>query len=148
MESWNWWLVWLFSRLVYKSTLEFKKDVLGFSKANTPKWSLSLWMSALLIPNEALETTSIFCIFTDSYTTKWIRDWSIFSSKFPKQHDSLFDYSCFLLDLQTWNCFCFDLQNWQNNFRFTTLTKHGINYTNCCIALEILKKIWISLVFI
>ena len=37
---------------------------------------------------------------------------------------------------------------WQNNFRFTTLTKYGNNWTNYRIALEILKKIWISLVFI
>ena len=29
-------------------------------------------------------------------TAKWIWDWSIFSSKFPKQYDSLFDYSCVL----------------------------------------------------
>ena len=35
-----------------------------------------------------------------------------------------------------------------NNFRFTTLTKHVNNETNWRIALEILKKIWISLMFI
>ena len=29
-------------------------------------------------------------------TAKWIQDWSIFSSKFPKQYNILFAYSLFL----------------------------------------------------
>ena len=32
--------------------------------------------------------------------------------------------------------------------RLTTLTKHVKNQTNCCIALEKMKKIYICLVFI
>ena len=44
--------------------------------------------------------------------------------------------------------FCKSANQNKNNFRFTTLTKHVNNQTNCCIALEKLKKIWICLVFI
>ena len=29
----------------------------------------------------------------NNITAKWIRDWSVLSSKFPEQYDSLFDYS-------------------------------------------------------
>ena len=36
----------------------------------------------------------------------------------------------------------------KNNFMFVNLTKRVNNQTNCCIALEILKKIWICLVVI
>ena len=36
----------------------------------------------------------------------------------------------------------------KNNFKYTTLTKHVNNQTNCSNALEILKKIWICLVII
>ena len=39
------------------------------------------------------------------------------------------------------------MQN-KHNLRFTTLTKHVNNQTNCCITLEKLKKIWLCLVFI
>ena len=36
----------------------------------------------------------------------------------------------------------------KNNFTYTNLTK-GVNYqTNCCIASEMLKKIWIGLIII
>ena len=42
---------------------------------------------------------------------------------------------------------CKSNQN-KNNFMFTTLTKHVNNQTNCCIALEKLKKIWIWVVLI
>ena len=35
----------------------------------------------------------------------------------------------------------------KNNFRFTTVTKQVNNQTNCRIALEKLKKIWICLIF-
>ena len=36
----------------------------------------------------------------------------------------------------------------RTNFTFVTLTKHVNNQTNCRITLEILKKIWLGLVFI
>ena len=44
--------------------------------------------------------------------------------------------------------FCKNANQNKNNFRFTTLTKHMNNQTNCCITLEKIKKIWICLVFI
>ena len=43
------------------------------------------------------------------------------------------------------------LQEWKskkNNFRFTSLTKHVNNQTNCRITLKNLKKTWICLIFI
>ena len=83
-----------------------------------------------------------------SVIAKRIQDRSISSSKFPKQYNSLFDYSCIFQKLRNCNCFdSFANQN-KNNFMLTNLTKRVNNQTNCCIALEILKKIWICLIFI
>ena len=70
-------------------------------------------------------------------------DRSIFSSKFPKQYDSLFDYSRVLLRVVNMKLFFFWFALLQNNFMFTNLTK-GVNQH--CSALEILKKILICLV--
>ena len=57
-------------------------------------------------------------------TAKRIWDRSIASSIKSKFDDQLFADFRVLYQLQTWNCFCFDLQSWQNNFGFTTWTKH------------------------
>ena len=52
--------------------------------------------------------------------------------------------------MQTWNCSAIvqiKTKTMQNNLRFTTLTKHMNNQTNCPFNLENLKKTWNSLVF-
>ena len=69
-------------------------------------------------------------------------------SSFPKQYDSLFHYSPVLLELQTWNCSGISANQNKNNFTFANLTKHVNNQTNFRVPLEILKKIWICLVYL
>ena len=55
------------------------------------------------------------------------------------------------MSIRNWVTFCGSdssaNQN-KNSFTFTNLTKPVNNQTNCRIALEILKKIWISLLLI
>ena len=51
-------------------------------------------------------------------TAKCISDRSIFSSKFPKQYDSLFDYSRVLSELRPWSCSTNQNKKWLKNVKF------------------------------
>ena len=53
-----------------------------------------------------------------SGTAKCISDRSIFSSKFPKQYDSLFDYSRVLSELRPWSCSTNQNKKWLKNVKF------------------------------
>ena len=53
-----------------------------------------------------------------SCTAKCISDRSIFSSKFPKQYDSLFDYSRVLSELRPWSCSTNQNKKWLKNVKF------------------------------
>ena len=77
-------------------------------------------------------------------TAKWMRPIDIFFKISNARHCW---FTHFVRSV-TMKLFCKRANQNKNNFRFTTLTKHVNNQTNCRITLEKMKKIWICLVFI
>ena len=75
----------------------------------------------------------------------WYRP--IFSSIKPKFDNEFL--TCFFLhftfttrtELWMYNCFCFDLHNWQNNFNFSTCTKH-VKWTKITVFKWIFIPLW------